>query len=102
MVPTAPEATPAAVFDGHSLVMSPAEISGLVHPGVKGAIEDLYSRIGDGGAFRVVRAEQATWSDASLGCPEPGAFYVQVLTRGIWLVLASQGQEFDYRITGAS
>ena len=50
----------------------------------------------------IVRAEQATWSDSSLGCPEPGMLYAQVLTTGIWLVLFHQGQEFDYRVTDNS
>lgn len=92
---------PTAVFALPALALSPAEISGLVHPGVKGAMEDLYgSGREDTGPFQVLRAEQVTWPDASRGCPEPGMAYAQVLTSGIWLVLSSQGNEFDYRITG--
>lgn len=45
----------------------------------------------------VVRAEAVTWNDGSLGCPEPGQLYTQVLTPGYWLVLRAGGQEFDFR-----
>jgi hypothetical protein len=30
----------------------------------------------------VTRAEQVTWSDGSLGCPEPGRMYTQMLVQG--------------------
>jgi len=33
-------------------------------------------------AVVLVRAEQLTWSDGSLGCPEPGVAYTQVLVAG--------------------
>lgn len=45
----------------------------------------------------VVRAEHVTWSDGSLGCPEPGMGYHQALVPGYWLVLRVAGQEFDFR-----
>ena len=78
---------------------SEVELQGLTHTGVKAAIEDLQRREGgDLSLIQVVRAEQVTWRDASLGCPEPGKFYAQVLTPGIWLILSYQGQEADYRI----
>ena len=51
------------------------------------------------GLTQIVRMEQVTWRDASLGCPEPGVVYAQVLTPGIWLVVSDRGQEFDFRIT---
>ena len=40
------------------------------------------------------------WPDASLGCPEPGRAYAQVLTTG-YVVLLSRGQDvFEYRSDG--
>ena len=33
-------------------------------------------------AVVLARAEQLTWSDGSLGCPEPGVAYTQVLVAG--------------------
>ena len=45
----------------------------------------------------IVRAERVTWSDGSLGCPEPGQMYTQALVPGFWLVLRVGDQEFDFR-----
>jgi hypothetical protein len=44
----------------------------------------------------IVRAERVTWSDGSLGCPEPGQMYTQALVPGFWLVLQAGDDEFDF------
>ena len=83
--------------------LSVAEFQGLVHLGVKAAIGDLLDKKGgDLSLIQIERAEQVTWSDGSLGCPEPGMLYVQVLTLGVWLILSHEGQVFDYRISGSN
>jgi hypothetical protein len=46
----------------------------------------------------VVQAEQVTWSDGSLGCPEPGQMYTQALVDGYQVVLDAAGEELDYRV----
>ena len=80
--------------------LSAAEARGLTHPGLKSAITDLETRMeGSLEMIRIVRAEHVTWSDSSLGCPEPGMMYVQVLTTGIWLVVSQQEQEFAFKPT---
>ena len=92
--PTLPNEPPAVA------ILSAAEAKGLTHPGLKSAITDLENRMGESlEMLRIVRAEHGTWSDSSLGCPEPGMLYAQVLTTGIWLVLSQREQEFDYRVT---
>jgi hypothetical protein len=45
----------------------------------------------------LVRGERVTWSDGSLGCPEPGQMYTQALVPGFWLILRVGEQEFDFR-----
>ena len=40
--------------------------------------------------------ESVTWPDASLGCPEPGMMYAQVLTPGYRFKLESGGKPYDY------
>jgi hypothetical protein len=45
----------------------------------------------------VERVEPVTWRDGSLGCPEPGMFYTQALVPGFRVILAVDGQLFDYR-----
>ena len=50
---------------------------------------------------RILRADAVTWSDGSLGCPEPGMHYTQALVMGYWIVLDVQGTRLDYRATRA-
>lgn len=47
---------------------------------------------------QVTRAEAVTWSDGSLGCPEPGMSYTQALVNGYWVELEVAGEAFDYRL----
>ena len=51
----------------------------------------------DPAAVRLIRDEAVTWSDGSLGCPQPGEYYTQVLVPGYWIVFDVAGHEFDYR-----
>src|SRR5262249_35246490 len=51
-------------------------------------------------AIRVVSAEPVDWPDASLGCPEKGRSYVQVITPGFKVRLAAKDREYDVH-TGA-
>lgn len=85
-----------------SLVLSAAEAQGLIHPGIKAAVDDLTRRLGQLDGVSIVKAARVTWPDASLGCPQPGFSYAQVLTPGILLVLSHQGREFDYRTVGST
>jgi hypothetical protein len=40
--------------------------------------------------------EPVEWSDASLGCPQEGMMYAQVITPGYLIVLSVQGQTYEY------
>lgn len=44
----------------------------------------------------LVSSEAVTWSDGSLGCPEPGMFYTQALVDGHRTVLEVRGQRYEY------
>ena len=82
------------------MTLTASEIQGLTHLGISSAIADLSQRIGsEVDTIKVLTAQKVTWPDASLGCPEPGFSYAQVLTPGILLVLSYQEKKFDYRIT---
>ena len=52
-------------------------------------------------AATVVSAEAVEWPDGSLGCPEPGMVYMQVITPGYQVVISIGGKEYDYRATDA-
>jgi hypothetical protein len=46
----------------------------------------------------VVRAEEMTWNDGSLGCPDPDQMYTQALVDGYQVVLELDGERYDYRV----
>ncbi|MGH3503507.1 MAG: hypothetical protein ACRDQA_21795 [Nocardioidaceae bacterium] len=44
----------------------------------------------------ITAVEQVTWRDSSLGCPEPGHMYAQVLTPGWRIMLGHRGAVYEY------
>ncbi len=48
------------------------------------------------GDIEVLRQEQVTWPDSSLGCPRPGMAYMQVLVDGLLLVLQARGRQYQF------
>lgn len=49
----------------------------------------------DGADFNLVSSESVRWSDTSLGCPEPGYAYAQVITPGHRLVFDLDGTSYE-------
>lgn len=47
-------------------------------------------------AVVLVRAEQVTWSDGALGCPESGGMYTQMLVAGFRVVAKTSAGELTY------
>lgn len=65
------------------------------------AVADLAARLGvDPSAIAVVSAEEVTWPDAAIGCPQPGMSYAQVLVNGSRIVLEAGGLEYHYHSGG--
>lgn len=70
-------------------------------PLVDQAKSDLAAHLGlDASVIEVVGAELVEWSDASLGCPQPGMMYAQVPTDGSLITLSYGGVEYDYHTGG--
>ncbi|MGQ9548407.1 MAG: hypothetical protein ACUVSY_07515 [Roseiflexus sp.] len=62
-------------------------------------IDDLALRSGsDPAAITLVGAEAVIWNDGSLGCPQPGIAYPQVLVEGYRVLLRIGDREYDYRV----
>ena len=58
---------------------------------------DLAARLGiDESDVEVVRREAVVWSDGSLGCPQPGMGYTQVLVEGTYMELRAGGTIYAY------
>lgn len=43
----------------------------------------------------VLSIEPVNWPDASLGCPQPGMMYAQVISPGYRIVLEAGGEQYD-------
>ncbi|MFK5647506.1 hypothetical protein ACI3ET_13385 [Ornithinimicrobium sp. LYQ121] len=80
-----------------ALPTGPVPASVVQRPEVQAAIADLAQR-------RSVEVEdvtvagwaEVTWSDGSLGCPQPGMMYTQALVPGEQLVLGIDDELFSY------
>lgn len=75
--------------------------------GVPGAawaaiLADLERRTGSATEPDVVSAEEVTWNDGSLGCPEAGQTYTQALVDGYHIVVELDGERYDYRVGSGS
>jgi hypothetical protein len=68
---------------------------------LEAAVADAAERAGvEAGSVSVLLAERVTWSDGSLGCPEPGMMYTQALVPGYRVVVEAGGNELAFH--GAS
>lgn len=46
--------------------------------------------------INIMDAKEVTWSNSSLGCPQPGMLYADVLTPGYLILLSANGQDYEY------
>ena len=76
---------------------SPEYPAAIVDP----IVADAAQRAGvDESAVSIVSYEEVTWPDGSLGCPQPGMGYIQVLIDGYKLIVRAGEVEYDYRGSG--
>ena len=74
-----------------------APVPGGAERAVEQAQEDLANRKGiDKAQIAVVAVKAVNWPDTSLGCPEPGMVYAQVITPGYRILLSYDGQVYEY------
>jgi len=72
------------------------EVSGL-QPLIEKAKADLAQRLSiPASQINAIETKGVFWPDASLGCPQPGTTYTQVLTPGYLILLESGGNKFEY------
>jgi hypothetical protein len=68
---------------------------------VEQAKADLAKRLSvDAAQVTVVSSHEVTWSDGSLGCPEPGMNYTQALVPGFRVILEAAGKQYHYHSGG--
>ncbi len=60
-------------------------------------LEDAAARLGlPIDELGLARVEERSWPDASLGCPEPGNVYAQVITPGFLVVVDGRADRLEY------
>ncbi len=82
-------------------ILAPEQAAGTSPPEteavVRMAVEDLTQRLSLAPeAIRLVSVGAVEWSDASLGCPQPGMMYAQVITPGYRVVLEAGSKRYEY------
>lgn len=76
---------------------APGDIDPGLQPWVDDATADLAERLGTAAdAISTIAAVLVTWPDSSLGCPQPGMEYLQVLTDGAVIELEADGAVYRY------
>ena len=61
------------------------------------AIKDLAQKLPiDETEIRVISIEETNWPDTSLGCPEKGKFYNQIITPGLFITLGVKDNAYTY------
>ncbi|NDJ78458.1 MAG: SH3 domain-containing protein, partial [Chloroflexi bacterium] len=82
------------------LIVIPAAFAQGPPQAVYDALNDLSSRVGTSlslGQLDGWRWTQSSYPDASLGCPQPGFDYAQVITNGYQITFEYSGVTYDYR-----
>ncbi len=102
--PEPPSSLPSDLGGGPQDLVTDASPPSNVEEAVEVAVADLSTRLGiQVDEIDVAEASKHTWSDGSIGCPEPGRMYTQALTPGFRVILASGEDEYAYHgATGRS
>ena len=70
---------------------------------VEVARQDLAGRTGAAAnEITLVSASPQEWRDTSLGCPQPGGMYAQVITPGYRIILQALEKRYEYHTDSTS
>lgn len=70
---------------------------------IEKAREDLAERLSiEISQISLLEAREVTWPNASLGCPQPGMAYADVLTPGFLIILKANALAFEYHASRES
>lgn len=97
---------PSQVPTKEEIGMTPTD-SPSTPPGMESLIEkareDLAERLLiDTSQISLLEAREVTWPNASLGCPQPGMAYADVLTPGYLIILKANDLAFEYHASRES
>jgi hypothetical protein len=96
MTPAPSAATPSPTPADAIVGQPPAPTDAALQLAGAAAVQVAASTLGLGQAEITVTAiEEMEWPDASLGCPQPGYAYAQVITPGYRATVQAGGQSYD-------
>lgn len=90
--------TPASSAEPDTVIpeLNPGEVPQAIFDSV---LADLLAVAApDNANVTVVKSEMITWSDGSLGCPQPDVMYTQALVDGFQVIFAVGDKLYDYHI----
>jgi hypothetical protein len=104
---TSPQAAPSAKtwtvvpLTGSEPITETTTPEPSIEPGMQPAITQAQADLArhlqiSAGQISVISAQSVTWPDRSLGCPQPGMSYLQVLVDGVLIRLRVGGQVYEY------
>jgi len=90
--------TSKATATGQVVQMAGATVQPQARPQVELALEDLRQRLGlsDAAEIAVVSVQETEWGNTSLGCPEEGMMYAEVIVPGYLIMLEAGGKAYEY------
>jgi hypothetical protein len=66
-------------------------------PAVQAVVADAAAHLGiSPDQIQVQQVESRQWPDSSLGCPQPGQMYSQIVTPGYLIVISGAGKRLEY------
>jgi len=75
----------------------PTPAAGNLQGLIEKAKEDLAQRLAISPTqINLMEITEVEWSDSSLGCPQPGMDYLQVITPGYFILLEVNAQTYEY------
>jgi len=97
-LPSSPTSDRSNFNDDPQMTPTPSHPS---YPALKNLIEkakkDLAQRLSISvDQINLKKAESVVWPNASLGCPQPGMQYADMLTSGYLISLDAKGQKYEY------
>jgi len=91
---------PASPTEGDATEMSqplPTPATSGLQALIEKATNDLAQRLSIAiDQINLIEATEVVWPDSSLGCPQEGMLYTQVLTPGFLILLGHDGNTFEY------
>jgi hypothetical protein len=82
-----------------AVLIAALSVPAEAQPAVNAAAADVARRFAM--KPRLVELERVTWSDGSLGCPQPGMNYTQAVVPGWRIVLATGSRSLEYHANDA-